>query len=964
LNRRLDFVDVLRSFLLLLKRLAQKFWTNPDPAYPKIVFDSIKDNPAFLGLLQDLHKSNDNLWTLSWMPEFLLTIQGEVAYGEVLAKMVDFLCEELQHERFDEARPIIMNSAIQVRPKPIKSEGTDQVFQLLGAVLRRCDSEKDWRHKDTLFNTLEIHSGSIVAVAFRRDHDTESWKNARISARSLVRTLLSTDVQRIHATISASCKALYLLKKEEGKPEQIPVLSVRKQLWTSIYSTIDSKDVGGLATVIVAVAKAATLAKLLKEPYRGIEKVPASDKRFVPGGKVIDQINDALKSVQSGFLEAISRFANFSLSTSALDVLRQPNVAQCIIQLLFSPVTDLQTSAQTIIGLAFDEDVRAEAIKAMFVNLPEATFDGIIDFLTQFNLYAAQAPEACPLSRSLVRCFNDILEVLCSPPGGLLLDAAFLRPGDPKGPASRLLEFWRGLTTALTMIFKRTVMWSPYHKQKEMVEWMRDAVILGRDLIARWRVIENAANGQTQGKQAKQHSGLRGKMIACFQDMLPELSKWLRLTDEELLYQSFSILQSLLEVFKETKTKPHEETLGKLTKYIADARADGKAKSRLDPSSLSKLEDAMAPFLDDASDEEVQIVGHVPATKEKKAKLEVAPIFRKDAKEKGKQKVAVKKEEPPKRNYIQVVSKPTGKSAQSRLVPDTRKPSTSRLFSDADKAKLEIPAAFPTFKRGSTVATSSSTSTLKSVPPAKPRKGEIKNEALANNSDDSSDSSDGSDDEQQVGLSALGQLTKSPTIRKQERRQIKTLEIATGRSAIAERFKNRSKPTQHNPSLRLRPDISTLHKTILSWKYDHDGSLPPGNYLQLNQVPGDFTDYAHYRRVFEPLLLLECWAQIVRSKEETSDGHLAKVSAKEYVSDWLDLDLAFTDNPPRDWDLAAETDIVLLSSPETKKSVMAKTMNYKKSPMGCVVRARCFLPGGSDPGLMQGSTWKVSKIYR
>lgn len=142
MNRRLDFVDVLRSFLLLLKRLAQKFWANSDPAYPKIVFDSVKDNPAFLGLLQDLHKSNDNLWTLSWMPELLLTIQGEVAYGEVLAKMVDFLCEELQHERFDEARPIIMNSAIQVRPKPLKSESTDQGFSFSGqscedATLRR-----------------------------------------------------------------------------------------------------------------------------------------------------------------------------------------------------------------------------------------------------------------------------------------------------------------------------------------------------------------------------------------------------------------------------------------------------------------------------------------------------------------------------------------------------------------------------------------------------------------------------------------------------------------------------------------------------------------------------------------------------------------------------------------------------------------------------------------------------------
>lgn len=323
--------------------------------------------------------------------------------------------------------------------------------------MRKCESDKDFRHKDSFFNTLEIHSGSIVAVAFQRDHDTESWRNARTSARSLVRTLLSADIQRIHGTISSSCKSLYQVKKGET-PDQIPALTIRKQLWTSVYRAIDSKDVGGLATVIVSVAKGGSLSTLIKPPYRGIEKVPASDKGFVPGNAVIDQINDALDSVQGGFLDAVTRFANFSLSTAALEVLRQPFVGQSVIQLLLSPVPDFQTAAQTLIGLAFDEDVRADCIKAMFVNLPDATFDGIIGFLSHFNIYAAQVPEACPVSRSLVRCFNDILEVLCQPPSGLLLDAAFLRPNETTGPTSRLLEFWKGLTTALTTIFKRTVM--------------------------------------------------------------------------------------------------------------------------------------------------------------------------------------------------------------------------------------------------------------------------------------------------------------------------------------------------------------------------------------------------------------------------------------------------------------------------------------------------------------------------
>jgi len=39
-------------------------------------------------------------------------------YGDILAKMIDFMCEELQHERFQEARPTIMIAATRVGNTP------------------------------------------------------------------------------------------------------------------------------------------------------------------------------------------------------------------------------------------------------------------------------------------------------------------------------------------------------------------------------------------------------------------------------------------------------------------------------------------------------------------------------------------------------------------------------------------------------------------------------------------------------------------------------------------------------------------------------------------------------------------------------------------------------------------------------------------------------------------------------
>lgn len=94
--------------------MGDQLWAGEGPEYPQVVFDAIKDNPSFAQLLQNLDLSSERPWFLGWFFEYLHTIRGLPVYGEVLAKIVDFMCEELQHERFGDARPIIMMSAVRV----------------------------------------------------------------------------------------------------------------------------------------------------------------------------------------------------------------------------------------------------------------------------------------------------------------------------------------------------------------------------------------------------------------------------------------------------------------------------------------------------------------------------------------------------------------------------------------------------------------------------------------------------------------------------------------------------------------------------------------------------------------------------------------------------------------------------------------------------------------------------------
>jgi len=113
-----DFVDILRCLLFLLKRLNDGIWHGEGPEYPQVVFDAVKDNPSYSQLLQSVDPGGDRPWFLSWFSEYLQTLRDLPVYGDVLAKMVDFMCEELQHERFQEARPTIMIAATRVSNIP------------------------------------------------------------------------------------------------------------------------------------------------------------------------------------------------------------------------------------------------------------------------------------------------------------------------------------------------------------------------------------------------------------------------------------------------------------------------------------------------------------------------------------------------------------------------------------------------------------------------------------------------------------------------------------------------------------------------------------------------------------------------------------------------------------------------------------------------------------------------------
>ena len=194
-----------------------------------------------------------------------------------------------------------------------------------------------------------------------------------------------------------------------------------------------------------------------------------------------------------------------------------------------------------------------------------------------------------------------------------------------------------------------------------------------------------------------------------------------------------------------------------------------------------------------------------------------------------------------------------------------------------------------------------------------------------------------------------------------ERRRVIMMDMpTTSKNSAIERVSR--KEEARRVALRLKPDISSLHRTILSWDYEHNGPEPPGPKLQLNRVPDRFSDVQQYRRIFEPLLLMECWAQIQQSKDEPRDSCQCQISNRQYTDDWIDMDIVFTETLPKDYSLM-DTDIVLLKNTDGTKRYLAKTQFYKNSQTGVQATLRLRL-GESDHGPQSGTSWMLSKVFR
>ncbi|KAJ1770323.1 DEAD-box type RNA helicase [Coemansia sp. RSA 1813] len=195
----------------------------------------------------------------------------------------------------------------------------------------------------------------------------------------------------------------------------------------------------------------------------------------------------------------------------------------------------------------------------------------------------------------------------------------------------------------------------------------------------------------------------------------------------------------------------------------------------------------------------------------------------------------------------------------------------------------------------------------------------------------SSDDESSGEAKRSYGLAGLIKIPKHSDSKLQPRRTMKMF------SLVGENSKHASGPglsggqffdqetrdralAEQRAKMRLNPSLNQLYKQLLGWQYEDTGDYPPNiKQSELQKVVDTFVDCDTYSQIFEPLLVLESWAQFQRAKEEaeSNDTGEATLESRTGLDDFQDITFKMT---PADAEMISDNDVL----------VFAEALSYEK----------------------------------
>ncbi|KAJ1303188.1 hypothetical protein OPQ81_011387 [Rhizoctonia solani] len=942
---------------------SSEIWANTPANYPEVIFKTItKDGRLTRLICSDTGTNVTRRDSLSWIQDLLLAIWSRPQSRGLLELALTYLMG------------LVSNSSLTSHARTLAMDVFRDAFLALNSTPKAGQSHNV--QLVTLRDSLLRHKTPIIQVAFQNLVPT-----LRDSARTFLEAIFQHDLEELDQLrfrlADARAKALKKVAFVDILTEPV----VFSPLWKEAIEQVDPSDRTSIAFLLRIMSRSAHIDLPV---HKSLDF--SSDRQTK---ETVSRLRAFLKSTlsdyQAGFDGLMARFA-LVCEPDQLDDEMMSNV----ITLLFSPVPRLHDAALEMFG---DYDGRKACIRFALKCRPQATLRGITVFVEAFNRAARKLTEACSAAKSLVRCFVDVIEGLCGPEQdsnadakleadeldevsavvGLLNDPLFDEAVRPM-----LKPLWTNMCKALALIISMCPSWAEFFNPQEMVDWMRDALIFGRLMRAHVSSFQSNPMSQVQDPSA---TGL--ETMRTVQD---ELVAWFRLTDAELIYQAYELMMSFLDgglcpspPYREKLARRLDRTDTDLPKPRMEAmkvaldRLTPPAEKRKEP---TKPEDSkrQPPAAKSARTDEVLVISDDEAPSISKSrpaptKQSALDSFIKRGASSGLSKPS-KSSTTTNKIHISTV-KPAQAKAPAKPKGSSSNSALAKMRADA-VARQQQNAAHTANIQKRNLAKNARAPGLpsSSPPPSRIPSSRPPSSASSRNEMDTDSSSSSDDDEEKPSLAVL-----APTVAVKKLEQPKrTMVMLDGPPVLSAQQKRlqelkRQHDEMQRRTARLKPNLEGLHEQILRWSIDHDGPQPlsiGGSVPKPTRVVPRFNSKKQYFDVFHPLLINECWSQILQSKEEgLKDPITCLIMTRSYVDNFTDLAFNIVEAMPERWYLA-ETDIVLLRSIEGDRSILAKITGFKRGSMANQIATgtmRLSMAAEQRVKVQIQEKWNLCRIY-
>lgn len=922
---------LIQTFRSLLELAPKDFWDSMGTISPTAFIEQVFNNPQFDKFLMKANEDEDYESSalkdmLAWIRPFMTSL--ETVHQAGACRSLGFqLLDRLQADRF---------------PIYARVECKRTGLATLGWTLINCNKEGA-----TLSPTGRIVAAETLEV-------TSAYVREIIKIPSLPTSnklhehCADTCLKIIKVALALECKSLKTDQEALKQNKEFPdgYASYSPAIWDAVVQHLDRGN--------VAVAKAALVGI---NDLTGLEKfkINVNEKSNV-------KIDEVFAKAKSGFNVKFGRLTHLvcqilerinDFGPNDLDKLfRHSDTATALVASLFSPDANLYEAGVNLIKSISSESARKEAIGHLLQTFLETTlnaFSWSIRRIARNRTFAS-----CP---RMLKTSSDVLEILCDSQHGLLRTRSLTGMHEIKA----LENFWECQWEGLGVIYEMTEDWSRLKVADSDVlkEFCRDTMQLSERFFDQYSVFATAIDSADPVKQEEGTTGAQvnqaGKGLLEHPARIMEaMSKWLRLRDlflveiavklthkvlDRLTGLSMTLAEGPSEFLEQvindgpqgrTYLKPQEKAelaralesnLGRTVALAdTDGEQSGTVSDRSQGQSLAVKNRSKAGIIDlDAWRSKAKPSRPVVEISDDEfgdseiLEQDLLSVSRSAELMKGMQaSMAASKKPTETRNHkkstLQTREKRALKGAKT-VVPSDADRALFREKREREREAKKKRDAVTLAMVKKKVATGISGQTLGEGSGLGSLGVKGKDHAPKASSmmlSSGSESESGNDLDQELFGPKTSKLPDA----------VREYQAAR---AIQAKYKGPIKKTRQVRSAkdmraRLAPDLTALHKTILSWDFFHHGAFPPGSERQdYSLVTNSFRTPTDYQNTFEPLLVLEAWQGFLKSKEEGNFKTFEiKVANRMTVDAFLEVSTTISTAEGKELGIS-EADMVLMS---------------------------------------------------